>query len=280
MQPVKRCKVTRSWRLCRHNPLLVATEDGFLGDVALFVVVSLVSAFVHGAFGFGFPLLATPLLALGFDLRTAILLTLVPTVTINLVSILTERHWQAALRNYWPIPIFTGVGSFAGTQWLLQVDPDPFRLLMAAVLIAYLISDHFHRGQQPLRVAWWGQAVFGLLLGLMAGLVNIFAPLVIAYALYTQMPATLMVATFNLAFITSKSGQIAGFVSRGAFDLSVVQLAVFTLPAILVALWLGMRLRKRIDVASYRGMLRGSLWVISIAILIDAGRRLIVDGTP
>ena len=48
-----------------------------------------------------------------------------------------------------------------------------------------------------------------------AGVVNIFAPLVVAYALYTQMPTALMVATFNLSFITSKSGQILGFVSQG-----------------------------------------------------------------
>ena len=92
----------------------------------LFVVVSLVAAFVHGAFGFGFPLLSTPLLVFGFDLRTAVLLTLVPTVSINLVSILSEHHWREALRDYWPIPAFTVVGSFLGTQLLLTIDPEPF----------------------------------------------------------------------------------------------------------------------------------------------------------
>lgn len=245
-----------------------------MADVLLFVSVALVAAFVHGAFGFGFPLLATPLLALGFDLRTAILLTLVPTVSINLVSILTESHWRDALRSYWPIPIFTLVGSFIGTQWLLQVDPEPFRLLLAVVLIAYLVSDHLHRGQHPVRLGVWGQTVFGLLLGLFAGLVNIFSPLVVAFALFTQMPTTLMVATFNLAFITSKSGQILGFVSRDAFDLATVRLALMTLPAILLALWIGIRLRKRIEVEAYRGMLRGALWVISLVILVDAARRL------
>jgi uncharacterized membrane protein YfcA len=240
----------------------------------LFIAVSLLSAFVHGAFGFGFPLLATPLLAFGFELQTAILLTLVPTVSINLVSILSEKHWRAALRDYWPIPAFTVVGSFLGTQLLLTVSPEPFRLLLAAVLIGYLVSDHLHRGERAIRVPKWGMALFGLLLGLLAGVVNIFAPLVIAYALYTQMPAMLMVATFNLAFITSKGGQILGFVSQGAFDLDVVWLAVLSLPLILGALWLGIRLRRRIDMETYKGMLRAALWVISIGILVDALRRL------
>ena len=248
-----------------------------LPDELLFIAVSLLAAFVHGAFGFGFPLLSTPLLLLGFDLRTAILLTLVPTVSINLVSILSEHHWRAALRDYWPIPAFTIVGSFLGTQVLLNVDPDPFRFLLAVMLIGYLVSDHLHRSEHVIRVPKWGMALFGLLLGLLAGVVNIFAPLVVAYALYTRMPVALMVATFNLSFITSKSGQIIGFVSQGAFDLGVVKLAVFALPLILGALWLGIRVRKRVDMATYRGMLRGSLWVISVAILLDALRRMVVD---
>jgi uncharacterized membrane protein YfcA len=240
----------------------------------LFIGVSLLAAFAHGAFGFGFPLLATPLLAFGFELQTAILLTLVPTVAINLVSILSETHWREALRDYWPIPAFTIVGSILGTQLLLAVSPEPFRLLLAIVLIGYLVSDHLHQGEKALQVPKWGMALFGLTLGLLAGVVNIFAPLVIAYALYTQMPVVLMVATFNLAFITSKTGQIIGFVSQGAFDLDVVSLAVLTLPLILAALWLGIRVRRRVDMDAYKRLLRGALWVISIGILIDAVRRL------
>jgi uncharacterized membrane protein YfcA len=241
----------------------------------LFLLVSLLAAVVHGAFGFGFPLLSTPLLAFGFDLRTAVLLTLVPTVAINLVSILSERHWRAALREYWPIPAFTVVGSFLGTQLLLGIDPEPFRFLLAAVLIGYLVSDHLHRSEQPLVVPKWGMALFGVLLGLLAGVVNIFAPLVVAYALYTRMPAILMVATFNLSFITSKSGQILGFLSQGEFRLEVVGLAVMLLPLILVALWLGILLRRRVAIETYRGMLRGALWVISVGILLDALRRVV-----
>ncbi|MCB1790071.1 MAG: sulfite exporter TauE/SafE family protein, partial [Gammaproteobacteria bacterium] len=171
-------------------------------------------------------------------------------------------------------PMFTIIGSFTGTQVLLSVDPAPFRFLLAAVLIGYLVSDHLHRTEHVVRVPKWGMAVFGMLLGLLAGVVNIFAPLVVAYALYTRMPTVLMVATFNLSFITSKSGQIIGFMSQGAFDLDVVGLAVLALPLILAALWLGIRVRKRVDMETYRGMLRGALWVISIAILLDALRRL------
>ena len=61
------------------------------------IPILLAAAFVHGIFGFGFPLLATPLLALFFPLPTAILMTLVPTLAINLGSIIGEKHWREAL---------------------------------------------------------------------------------------------------------------------------------------------------------------------------------------
>ena len=270
--PTRVCAFALGWpksirRVRVHN-------EPALQDEIPFILVSLLAAFVHGVFGFGFPLLSTPLLVLFFDLRTAVLLTLVPTVSVNLVSILSERHWREAWREYWPIPAFTIVGSFLGTQVLLRVDPEPFRFLLALVMIAYLVSDRLHRGEHLIRVPKWGMALFGVLLGLLAGVVIIFAPLVVAYALYTRIPTPLMVATFNLSFITSKSGQIFGFLGQGAFDLGVVGLAVAALPLILGALWVGIRLRKRIDVDSYRGMLRASLWAITIAILLDALRRM------
>ena len=235
----------------------------------LFIGVGLLSAFVHGAFGFGFPLLATPLLAFGFELQTAILLTLIPTVSVNLVSILSERHWRAAWREYWPIPTFTIVGSFLGTQLLLTTDPSPYRLLLAIVVIAYLLSDRLPGTKKERNVPAWGLALFGLTLGLLAGVVNVFAPLIVIFALETRMKPELMVATFNISFLTSKSGQIAGFVSQGAFQGAEISFALLTLPLVLASLWAGIRLRKRIDVESYRKALRFVLWIVALYLIIQ-----------
>ena len=232
-----------------------------------FLPALLIAAFVHGAFGFGFPLVATPLLVLMMDLRTAVLLTLIPTVTINLISILGEKQWRAALLTFWPIPAFTVVGSFLGTQVLLSVDPSPFRLLLALVIIAYLVTDRFTRSEREHCSPRWVMATLGLALGLLAGLVNIFAPVLVAYALYTRMNPVFMVATFNLSFLTSKSGQIAGFVANQAFTAEALSLSLWTLPPVLLSLWLGIRLRKRIDLQTYERMLRYALWVIAFLLI-------------
>jgi len=56
--------------------------------VALFAGILVFAGLVHGTLGMGFPVVATPLLSLVVDVRTAILLTLLPTVAVNVGSIL------------------------------------------------------------------------------------------------------------------------------------------------------------------------------------------------
>jgi uncharacterized membrane protein YfcA len=237
------------------------------------LAVLLLSAFVHGTFGFGFPLVATPLLALMMDLRAAILLTLVPTICINLASILGEKHRAEALRLFWPIPTFTVVGSLIGTQVLLSADPEPFRLLLALVLVAYLLAERLHGVERERTVPNWGLALLGLCLGLLAGVVNIFAPVIIVFALYTRMRPELMVAAFNISFITSKSGQLLTFAANGALDMAVIAQALWALPLILGVLWSGMLLRRRIHPEHYRRLLRLALWAMAAALIWDTLRR-------
>ena len=238
-----------------------------------FIPILMLAAFVHGALGFGFPLVSTPLLVLLMDMRAAILLTLIPTVAINLVSILGEKHWREALRTFWPIPVFTVLGSFSGTQVLLSVDPEPFRLLLALVLVAYLLSHRLHRAAHERRVPAWAMALFGFGLGLLAGVTNIFAPVIVVYALFTRMDPALMVATFNLSFITSKSGQILGFLVKNAFTADALRLTLWALPPVLVSLWAGIRVRRRIELETYQRVLRYSLWVIAAVLVADWLRR-------
>jgi hypothetical protein len=244
-------------------------ESLALGDIVS-IAVLLLAAYIHGAAGFGFPLVATPLLVLSMDLRSAILLTLLPTIAINLVSIVSEPRWREAMGRFWPIPVFTMAGSVLGTQLLLSVDPEPFRLLLACVLVAFLLLDRPRGGGPEHSVPGWGLSLLGLGMGLMAGLVNIFSPIVVAFALYTRMSPALMVATFNLSFITSKSGQLMSFAVGDALDPSVIRLALIALPLVLLALWIGIRLRRRLHQDVYRVWLRRGLWVIVVALLVQS----------
>ena len=113
-------------------------EDISLFEIAILGIILLLGGGVHGLLGFGFPLLATPLMALLVDVRTAILILLIPTMVINIASIAQSGRGGPLIGRYWPLVVCVVAGSVAGTRLLIVTDPAPYRLLLAAVLLFYL----------------------------------------------------------------------------------------------------------------------------------------------
>ena len=60
-------------------------------------------------------MVATPLLALVTDIQTAIILTLIPTLLVNLASIASEGNILYALRRHLSLALLAMAGSAIGT---------------------------------------------------------------------------------------------------------------------------------------------------------------------
>jgi uncharacterized membrane protein YfcA len=221
---------------------------------------------VHGTLGFGFPMVATPMLALVTDVRSAILLTLLPTLAVNIPSILHGGRWSESIGQHWPLALYIVLGSVIGTHVLIVSDPGPFRLLLAAMIVLYLVPKR-PGGialQQLVGRRQLGYALFGLAAGFLAGTVNVMVPLLIIFTLELGLATTAMVQLFNLCFLSGKVAQLGTFGVTGVIDATLL---VETLPLIIAAgasLWLGMRLRARIAAETYRRWLRGTLAVVAV----------------
>ena len=115
-------------------PLPAFPDAAFLGMLGILLVGGL----THGALGLGFSVVVTALLALLVDMRTAILISLFPTIAINILSILHGGNWRHSIGRYWPLALYGSLGSVLGTQLLIWADPEPFKLLLAAIILLYL----------------------------------------------------------------------------------------------------------------------------------------------
>jgi uncharacterized membrane protein YfcA len=231
--------------------------------------VLLFAGLVHGTLGLGFPMTATPLLALFLDLRSAILVTLLPTVAVNLASILRGGRWSRSLGRYWPLAAWAVAGSILGTTLLVYTDPEPYRLWLAGVILLYLNLDRL-RGHGPRWVRdhrALALAVFGLAAGLSVGTVNVMVPLLIILFLELNEPARVMVQVFNLCFLAGKLAQMATFARAGLFDSDTAVATFPLLAAGLAGLGVGMFLHDRIPEPAYRRALKAVLWVVA-AILV------------
>lgn len=225
----------------------------------------LVAGLVHGTFGIGFPLVATPLLALFTDVRTAVLLTLLPTVSVNLAILFQGPALRAGIGPHWRVLPYVLLGAALGSAMLMLFDPRPFLLVLAGAILLYLNQDRL----RMLRLAWvrrrphLAYALFGIAAGVMAGAVNVMVPVLIILALELGMAATAMISLFNLNFLSAKLVQTAAFLTSGHVSPGGLALTLWLVPAALGGLFLGMQLRKRISESRYRYLLRGILWLMA-----------------
>ena len=239
-------------------------------QVIIDTVIIAFAALVHGTIGIGFPLIATPLLAVFTDVRSAILLLVIPTMVINAANILKGGQWRRSIAVYWPLAVYGMIGSAIGTQLLVVLSPEPFRPLLALMLVVYLNAERLGVGfywvhRRP-RLSF---AVFGLSAGLLAGTVNVMLPVLIIYALEVRMPKTVMIQVFNFCFLFGKLVQGAVFVQAGLMTVATLKESLPLAGLGLVVMLAGMRIRDRIASETYRRWLRRLLVVLAVLLVIQ-----------
>lgn len=233
--------------------------------------ITILAAMVHGTLGIGFPLIATPLMAMLTDVRMAILLLVLPTATINIVNILKGGRWRRSIAIYWPLALYGMLGSFIGSLLLIAISAELFRPLLAGMLILYLNAERIGAGfgwvrRRPRR----SMAFFGLAGGLLGGTVNVMLPALIIYALEMRLPKTVTIQVFNFCFFFGKLTQGAVFVQTDLMTGEVLSLSVpLALLAILV-LFLGLRLRDKIPTETYRRWLRRLLALLAVILIAQS----------
>ena len=233
------------------------------------VSIMLFAGLVHGTLGLGFPMVATPLLAVFFDVRAAILITLLPTIAVNISSIWHSAKSLDSVRRFLPLPVFVLIGSIAGTYILVNTDPAPFRIALAGLILLYLSTNIF--GRLPRRWldanAMIAMVVFGLLAGLSAGTTNVMVAVLIVYFLSLGISRTSMVPVLNACFLSGKISQIAVFAVAGFLDFALLFATAPLAVAAVAALLFGQRIRESIAVDTYRRVLH-LLLVLLACVLI------------
>jgi len=239
--------------------------------IVFIITVITFAGLVHGTLGLGFPMIATPLLALFFDVQTAILVTLFPTVAVNIVSIIYGGRWKESIGRYWPLALFTAVGSILGSHFLIASDPSPLRLLLAGIILVYLNVERI--GQLPMgwikKYPLMSMAVFGIAGGFLAGSVNVMVPVLVIFALELGLATTAMIQVFNLCFLAGKLSQIGVFSSEGLLDMTSVMNSIPVVIAAILALVIGIAMRRHIQAELYRKILKRLLLVVSCVLIAE-----------
>ncbi len=239
--------------------------DGLI--VLAIIAVILFAGLIHGTLGLGFPMVATPMLATMMDVRSAILITLLPTMAVNIASIANSKSSLASTRPFLPLVLFALLGSIAGASILAVTDPAPFRIVLAALILLYLWNGIRIPQQWLMSNSLLAMAIFGLVAGLSAGTTNVMVAILIIYFMSLETPRSTLVPALNSCFLVGKLSQIVVLAIAGLVS---VRLALETAPLAVVAviaLMLGQRLQPRIQVSTYQSILRKLLLLLAIVLI-------------
>ncbi len=230
-------------------------------------MVLLVSAFIHGSVGFGFPMISTPILAMGMDLSSAIMVTLLPTILLNTMSIRNAKGWKRLVQKHFPFAVLALSGSMLGTLILVVWDAHWMKVLLALMIVLYLALEKLevdlefmNRYKRTVFVS------FSLIGGILGGITNIMLPILIMYALLKRYSKEESIVFMNLSFLLGKLSQTAIFLLMGHW-LSGEMLLYTTIPA-LGGFLIGVKIKKSIPDKTYTAIVKVLLLLIAIAIVV------------
>jgi uncharacterized membrane protein YfcA len=234
-------------------------------------LIFLISGFVHSVVGFGFPMLATPLLSIFVSVKEAVLLTLFPNIAINLNIIKRTSSFSILWSEYKLLIIPVVLGSFIGTNLLVLFYSEYYKVLLGLITLLYLNRTHinFSLHETIKNNPKTMMILFGGASGLIGGLVNVMLPLLIIYALESGMEKEKSFATMNFCFFSSKMTQVIVFGLNG--DLSL-DFSFLIIPIVLISLlgfYLGNKVRHKVNEKLYKQILLMTLWCLSFYLIIN-----------
>jgi uncharacterized membrane protein YfcA len=254
----------------------MSIELSLQGWAAVFMVVA-AAGLLQGAIGFGFPVVATPVLAMLMDIRTAIVVTVVPNIITGVVAIARGGNWRGSLGQHWPVAFWTLPGALIGTKILIFAPQDWLKLFLAVALFVYLRQEALNRvdwstvRNHPRRAG----AVAGFLGGFLSGSVNVALPPLLIYFSALGLSTLVMTQVMNLCFVSARLVQTAGLALAGQIDRTAILVSIPLTAVALLTMWFGWRIQDRIDAKTYKKLLKVFLWAMAIGLAVQSSWRLL-----
>jgi len=229
-----------------------------MGDGLTWVAVTaafLLASFVKGTTGMGFPLIATPMVAMLVDIKTAYALLILPNILMDAWQMLRgHRPWRLWRRLAWTLGT-TAVGVAVGTRILLSVPEQVIYLALAGIIAVFLACASLEiRLAAVSRWERWLGPTLGLANGILAGVTNVPGPLPALYLLGLDFEKRDFVKGLASIVLTAKLSQMAAISRWGLYSWEILGWSAGLAGAALVGFGAGLRIHDRVPQATFGRM--------------------------
>lgn len=228
----------------------------------------------RSALGFGEALIAVPLLAMLLPVEVAAPLAVLVSITVALIAVAQDWRKIHARSAGWLV-LSTLFGIPVGLVMLRTVSEPVVKALLGIVIIAFsaysVQTGHKHELKND-KLAW----LFGFGAGVLGGAYGMNGPPLVVFGTLRRWTPVRFRATLQGYFLPASVVGMAGYFFAGLWTSRVSRLFAFSLPAVLVAVFLGRAINRSFEQQPGRRFLmcvHGALALIGGALLWQAVRR-------
>jgi uncharacterized protein len=230
-----------------------------------------VASMIKGAIGFGFPLLAVPLLSAIMGPREAIPVVAIPTLLSN-VLVIRRGGAGTAGGVLWPVLAGIAAGTVTGALLLGALNPRFASALVGSVALLYALATALRLAVRvPAAAVRRVGPAFGVLAGLMGGATGISSPLLASYLHFLGLEKREFVFWITVMFFIVNIAQVATYFRLGLYAGPVLTTALLACGPMVVGTVLGLALQDRLEPRLFERIV---LAVVLIASLNLVGRSL------
>jgi uncharacterized protein len=240
-------------------------------DALQLLIVAVViggAAMIKGTIGFGFPLVAVPVLSAIMGPRAAVPLVAVPTLLSNFIMMSRGSASRASAHLVLALAGLA-VGTLAGAALIKALDPRWLSVLVGVVTLGYVLATAFGlTALVPEAAGRRAAPVVGLAAGVMGGATGIFAPLLASYLHLLRMAKRDFVFWITMMFFVSNIVQVASYAHLGLYAGQVLVLSLAACVPMAIGTWSGMALQDRLNPEIFGRIVLGIVFIASLNLLV------------
>ncbi len=216
-------------------------------NITAFLIVFVISlaGFAQGLTGFGFGLVAMPLLPLLMDFKDAVALTVLLNLVVCATTFLSIRGHYSWRQGLWLV-VGTGLGVPAGVYVLIRLNEGLLLRILGGVMLVFCVNEFILARTKPAQLPPWLGFPFGLVSGSLSGAFNMGGPPAIAFSYSQVWSKEQIVAVLQIVFGLSTLLRLALLGSAGFITKSLCVTGLWSIAPMLVAILWGQRLFKQI----------------------------------
>ena len=234
-------------------------------------IALLLAAFVKGATGLGFPLIATPTIALLLDIRTAVTVLILPNLFMDSAQVIRDGLPYEIFRRFKALIAPTIVDVFLGTLVLVKTPLWILNLCLGVMVLIFVISnllklDFTVSPQQEKFLS----PLFGFRSGFLNGVSNAAGPALAIYFYSLNLEKRTFVKSMATIFVTTKLTQLVAISTWNLFNWYTLKLSVLVIFFTLIGFYAGIKAQDRIDQKNFNRGLLALLAFVGVILIIRA----------